>query len=44
MLQIGTALVYRRRLTVCDGGVYTCVATNVDGDVVTRNFTLKFGS
>ena len=44
VLQIGTALSYTRRLVTCDGGVYTCVATNVGGDVLTRNFTLLMGS
>ena len=44
VLQIGTALLYTRRLTVCDGGVYTCVATSANGDIITRNFTLQMGS
>ena len=44
VLQIGTALPYTRRLTACDGGIYTCVATGIDGVVITRNFTLQYGS
>lgn len=43
VLQIGTALPYIRRLQICDGGVYTCVATYPNGTIVTRNFSLQIG-
>ena len=43
VLQIGTALPTPRRLTTCDGGVYTCVATHPDGHYITRNFSLQVG-
>ena len=42
VLQIGTAVPFRR-LTVCDGGFYTCIATAPDGRVEKRNFTLFIG-
>ena len=42
VIQIGTAVPFRR-LTVCDGGFYTCIATAPDGRVETRNFTLFIG-
>lgn len=43
VLQIGTALLYTRSLTLCDGGVYTCVATGHDGNVQLKNFSLIIG-
>ena len=43
MLQIGTALTYIRRLSVCDGGLYTCIATAPGGRMENRNFTLFIG-
>ena len=43
VLQIGTALVSTRRLTLCDGGLYTCVATNRNSIPTYRNFTLTIG-
>ena len=33
-----------RYLTVCDGGVYQCVAMHQDGRVLHRNFSLTYGS
>ena len=43
VLQIGTGLVYVRYLTLCDGGVYTCVARPAVGGAVRRNFSLLIG-
>lgn len=43
VLQIGTASLFTRFLTVCDGGIYTCVATSPDESVHKRNFTLIVG-
>ena len=33
-----------RRVGLCDGGVYTCVATTANNKVARRNFTLIIGS
>ena len=43
VLQIGTALPFTRYLTLCDGGLYTCVATSPEGGVLTRNISLHNG-
>ena len=42
VLQIGT-VPFLRYLTVCDGGLYICVARNSDGRVMHRNFSLTVG-
>ena len=43
VLQIGTASASPRTLTVCDGGLYTCVAISPEGGVHKRNFSLLIG-
>lgn len=40
----GTAVLpFGLELVVCDGGIYTCVATTIDGKIHERNFSLVIG-